>query len=262
MKKTNNKLRVGAWNRWPFLILSLLIATATFSQNNQLMEAANAAYTNKNYETAIQHYEQLLSEGYHSEVIHYNLGNAYYRTQKLGRAILHYEKALQFAPTDEDILHNLKVANAQQVDEIEDIPAFFLGQWWKGLRSRLSTGAWTGIALFLLWGSAAGFILWLMAKQRDQRKRGFLVGVILLVLCTLPFLLAIDRNRYDRHSGEAILTAEETQLHFAPDTDSEVVHIIHEGLKVDLQDKISNWYKVRLPNGEVGWLPEEVVEEI
>lgn len=249
-------------SKFTLLILFLLMTATAFAQPIEQMEAANAAYANKNFQKAIQHYEQLLADGYSSSVLYYNLGNAYYRTQQLGKAVLYYEKARQIAPSDEDIQYNLEVAYAAQEDEMEDLPAFSLSKWWKGLRAQLSGNGWTILGLLSLWGSAAGFILWLMGSRRVHRKRGFLAGVILLVFCALPFSLAISRYYYDQHSNEAILMAREAQLHFAPDTDSQVVLTIHEGLKVDLQDRISDWYKVRLPNGEVGWLPVGVVEEI
>ncbi|WP_170110656.1 tetratricopeptide repeat protein [Flavilitoribacter nigricans] len=244
------------------IFLFLFTGMTARAQPDQLMEEGNAAYANKNYERAIEAYEKILADGFISDALHYNLANAYFRTQQLGKAILHYEKAQQLAPGDQDIKHNLEVAYGQQVDEMEPLPAFFLSQWWRGLRSRLSTNGWTIFGLFLLWVSAAGFLLWLMGKERKRRKQGFLVGIIALALCVLPFALAISRKSYDLHSKEAILLAPEAQLHFAPDTDSQVVLTIHEGLKLDLQDRISDWYKVRLPNGEIGWLPVEVVSEI
>lgn len=244
------------------VLLLLLGSSLLMGQPEQLMEEANAAYANKDYRRAITAYEQVLADGYASAALHYNLGNAYFRSDQLGKAILQYEKARQLAPSDADIRHNLAVANARQADEMDPLPAFFLSQWWRGLRAQLSTNGWTAFGLLLLWTAAAGFLLWMFGSERRRRKQGFLAGVILLVLSALPFSLAISRHYYDQHSREAILTAREAALHFAPDDDSQVVLTIHEGLKVDLQDRISDWYKVRLPNGEVGWLPVGVVEEI
>lgn len=258
----DRKYRLGNYLILLTLLGALLLPLPVQAQPTQLMEEANAAYANKNYQRAIDTYEQLLTEGFTSEVLHYNLGNAYFRTQQLGPAILHYEKARQLAPGDDDIQHNLDVAYALQADEMEPLPAFFLSKWWRGLRDQLTANGWSVLGMLLLWISAGGFLVWLLAGERRQRKRGFLIGVIALLLCTLPFALAISRKNYDQHSREAVLLSPEAQLHFAPDTDSEVVLTIHEGLKLDLEDRISDWYKVRLPNGEIGWLPVEVVGEI
>lgn len=256
------RLPSGSYWKLPLLLLFLLTQASVWAQPAQLMEEANAAYANKDYQRAIDAYEQVLAEGLTSTALHYNLGNAYFRTQQLGKAVLHYEKALQLAPSDDDIQHNLEVAYALQADEMEPLPSFFLSRWWRGLRGQLSANSWTVFGLLLLWISAGGFLLWLLGKERTQRKRGFLVAIISLVLCALPFSLALSRKHFDEHSKEAVLLAREAQLHFAPDADSQVVLTIHEGLKLDLQDRISGWYKVRLPNGEIGWLPVEVVAEI
>ena len=52
------------------------------------------------------------------------------------------------------------------------------------------------------------------------------------------------------------------QVYIAPDYDSQEIITIHEGLKVRLLDQLSGWHKVRLPNGEVGWLPVDALEKI
>ncbi|NUM63623.1 MAG: hypothetical protein HUU44_16050, partial [Ignavibacteriaceae bacterium] len=38
--------------------------------------------------------------------------------------------------------------------------------------------------------------------------------------------------------------------------------VIHEGLKVNLEDKIDNWVKIKLADGKVGWVENEAVEKI
>lgn len=261
---TYNSTVIGQYGRillW-IMLLFLLALPSAIAQPEETMEKANGLYADKKYPEAIQVYEQLVNAGYTSEALHYNLGNAYYRNQELGKAILHYEKARLIDPADEDILFNLEVARATQMDQMDDLPAFFLTQWWKNIRSQLSTTAWTILALVVLWASAGGFLLRLLGKERQQRKRGFWWGLSLLIFSLLPFSLAISGNAYDEHSREAVLLTREADLHYAPDMDSEIVLTIHEGLKVDLQDRISDWYKVRLPNGEIGWLPVGVVEEI
>lgn len=245
------------------IIISFFLGIAgAAGQSARLMEQANQAYGEKSYNQAIQLYEQLLEQGYTSAALHYNLANAYYRKRELAKAILHYERARQSAPGDEDIKHNLAVARAQQTDAIEPLPEFFLSAWWKSIRARLTTSGWSILGLLLLWWSAAGFILWLWGSTRTWRKRGFVAGFVLLGLSVLPFVLAISRAQYDNHSGEAILMAQETALRAAPDEDSRAITTIHEGLKLELIDQIGEWYKVRLPDGEVGWMPQQAVAVI
>ena len=38
--------------------------------------------------------------------------------------------------------------------------------------------------------------------------------------------------------------------------------VIHEGLKVSVEEDFGDWYKIKLSDGKVGWLPKETLEVI
>jgi len=48
----------------------------------------------------------------------------------------------------------------------------------------------------------------------------------------------------------------------SPDEKSNDAFVIHEGLKVKLEDKVDNWVKIRLHDGKVGWIVESNVGKI
>lgn len=228
----------------------------------QLLNAANNHYKAQNYEQAIEHYENLLQQGYRSEALYYNLGNAYYRQERLGKAILNYERALLLSPNDDEILHNLQLARQQQADDISVIPELFLSRWWRSWMLALGTNTWGIVALLLLWLGIGGLAIWLIGKNRQQKKRGFLIGVVLLLFSILPFSLAFSGKAYKQHSGVAILTQESMPLYSAPDTLSKELRLLHEGVRLSLIDSLSGWYKVQLTNGEAGWMPKSCAEEL
>jgi SH3-like domain-containing protein len=43
----------------------------------------------------------------------------------------------------------------------------------------------------------------------------------------------------------------------SPDDSSKDEFIIHEGLKVRLEDKVDDWIKIRLADGKIGWVNEK-----
>jgi tetratricopeptide (TPR) repeat protein len=248
-----------------YLLILVLICSAVWANAETMdaqLQAANEAYKNDEFSVAIEQYEAILDAGYESEVVFYNLGNSYYREGKIGPAILNYEKALKLAPQDEDVRHNLKVANRSLLDNLDSLPQFFLSRWWNTLRLGMSATAWSILGLVFLWLGIGGLVLWIWGNSRARKKQGFVLGIVALLLCILPFSLANSRVAYERHSGGGILMVEETALRSAPDAKSTDILVIHEGLKVELLDEIGEWYKVRLSNGEQGWLPKEVVAEI
>lgn len=244
-----------------FLVL-LCSFSSRAAEERKIVEQANEAYAAKKYDKAIQRYQQLLEQSGPSEVVFYNLGNSYYRKGELGKAVLFYEKALLLDPDDEDILHNLKVAKASSKDELEELPEFFLSRWWNNLRLLMSTTAWSILGLILLWLGIGGIILWLMGNSRQQKKQGFIAGISFLVLSVLPFSLVLSGANLERDSGYAVIMSVEIKLRSAPDSESKEILRLHEGTKVAVLDQIGDWHKVKLSNGEQGWLPNTSIEKI
>ncbi len=247
------------------LILCLLMlgVTAWCGESPESRFAdGNAAYQAGKHTEAIQLYEQLLTEGWQSEELHYNLANAYQQNQQLGKAILHYEKTLLLDPDHTDARYNLQLVKTQLPDQFEAVPVLFLKRWWASARDLLGSGAWGVVTLLLLWGGIIGVIVWLMAKQRRTKKRGFVLGTIALMLMLLPFMLGRSRLAFERDSGKAVIQAEAQGLHPAPDQLSQALRELHAGTVVDILDEFEDWYKVRLVNGEEGWLPKKELEKI
>ncbi len=248
-----------------FLIVQIAFLMAVyplFSQSSGVLQSANEAYQQSDYQKAIAQYEQLLSEGYQSEAIHYNLANSYYQARQLGKAILHYERALLFNPANEDIRFNLAVAKQNVKGEIDPVPPFFLKSWWLACRNLVGSTTWALLALLLLWAGMAGLSLWQLGRSRKDKKRGFLTGAVLLGLSILPLALGWSAYRHQADTGEGVLTVAKTGLRSGADEASQEIRQIHEGTHLELLDQISVWYKVRLENGETGWLRGDSFEEI
>ncbi len=234
---------------------SFLMAQPTF-------EAANQAYKKGNYNFAIEQYEGILEGGQHSAELYYNLGNAYFKTGNLGKAILNYERTRLLAPRDVEARDNLAIAQARTIDIIQPLPDFFLTRWWRALQQSLSAGAWSCLSVLMLWLAVAGLSVWLLLTDREQKKRGFLGGMVCLLLFGITFALAAQRKATQQNSNQAIILAKEIALKDAATADSPDILMLHEGTKISLLDQIGDWHKVRLPNGEQGWLAEKSFEEI
>lgn len=48
----------------------------------------------------------------------------------------------------------------------------------------------------------------------------------------------------------------------SPDEKGIDLFIIHEGTKVEVLEELNNWYKIRLLNGNIGWLLSSETEVI
>jgi len=236
--------------------------TMTGTEGIQQFENANKAYNDKKFDEAIAAYETIIEQGFQSEELYYNLANCYFKKKQTAKAILNYERALIIDPNDEDILHNLNVTRSFLKDDISVIPPFFLARWWGGLRRQLSSTSWGIVGILVLWLGIGGLILWLIGKTRALKKKGFLAGIALVLLSIVPFFLAMNQAKLEKNSSRAIIMKSEIPLRSAPDELSTELILLHEGTKVEILDLIGSWNKVRLENGEQGWLPLDVIEQI
>ena len=130
---------------------------------DELWDMANTAYINGNFHSAAEVYEEILSRGVSSVKLYYNLANAYFKEDRIGKAILYYKRALRLAPGNDDIRHNLSVAEARTKDNIEDIPEFFFVTWMREARHTMSCTAWSILSLVLLACALALFLVYLLA---------------------------------------------------------------------------------------------------
>ncbi len=77
------------------IFFTLIIACASANaEGNIMFEKANALYHSKNYDSSAKLYMQLVQNGYSSDDLYYNMGNAFYQVGKTGWAIWSYRKSM------------------------------------------------------------------------------------------------------------------------------------------------------------------------
>ena len=244
------------------LFLSMFTIRSFASNIDEQMKQAGEYYRKGEIENAIKIYEQLLSEGYEGTSLYYNLANSYYRIGKLGEAILNYERALKLSPQDDDAKHNLAFANLSTVDRIQPLPAFFLFEWWESILASLTVNGWTYLAYSFFILLIISIVVYFFAKTVFQQKLILFSGLgILTIFLVIVALLIVKINR-EENVISGIVIEQSVTVKTSPDEKSTDAFVIHEGLKVNLEDKLDNWIKIRLADGKVGWIENNSVEKI
>ena len=248
-----------------FLLLSfafLFSLETSASPVNSRMDEANKFYREGNYENAIEIYQSLINEGYLGVSLFYNTGNSFYRIGNIGKAILFYEKALKIDPSDEDVIHNLNFAHLSTVDRIQPLPRFFLFDWWEKLLGSFSSNGWA-YTVFIFYLLMIIFIgAYFFARSVKQQKIFFFSGIGMLFILGLTISMLIVKVNREATLKSGVIIEQVVTVKSSPDPKSTDSFIVHEGLKVNLEDNLDNWVKIRLADGKVGWIENNYVERI
>ncbi|MDQ1267219.1 MAG: hypothetical protein QG635_2373 [Bacteroidota bacterium] len=248
-----------------FTTLIILSAGAEAQLSGALkadFDKANQLYQKGDYEKASALYSQIIGRGYESPEIYFNLGNAYFKLNKIAPSILNFERAKRMAPDDEDIDWNLKVARMKTVDKIEPIPKFFIYAWVDSISDSMSSENWTAASVVITWlffiFLSGFFFIW-----NSIGKRIFfgLAGISLLIgiLC---FVFAGQQYAVENSKDSAIIGQPNVYVKSSPDEKGMDLFILHEGTMVKVIDHVGEWQKIRLADGNVGWLPVKSIEII
>jgi len=248
-----------------YFIILYSVSTTIFAQDfdpQDLLKKANKAYNKQNFEEALNYYSQILHHGLVSSELYYNIGNSYYRMGKIGYAILNYEKALKLSPGDDDIKHNLSVANSHTVDKIEELPKLFLIEWWDSLVMLFSVNTWAFIFIlfFVIFLTLIGFYYYY--RYSKYQKPLFFLATFNLIILFFVLTLFIVRFNDERSNEYGILLETSANVKVSPDFEANDAFIIHEGIKFKIEDKVENWTKIKLRDGKIGWLNNNYFKSI
>jgi tetratricopeptide (TPR) repeat protein len=221
----------------------------------ELFEKGNQYYRNNEFEEAIEIYEDLITDGYEGVELYYNLGNSYYKLNKFGLAILNYERALKLSPGDEDIQHNLALTNTKTIDNIETLPGFFLFDWWNSLLKLFSISGWTNTTyiVYLVLLVLIGF--YFFVRNPVQKKLLLIAGLVTAFLFSISSIFLIVNLNEELNIKNGVVVEAAVNVKLSPDGDD--AFIIHEGIKVNIEDKVDDWVKIRLQDGKIGWMLQD-----
>ncbi len=244
-------------------VLLVLFACGAFGQSpEQLCEQANSLYQQGKVAEARDLYESIVQNGYVSGDIYYNLANAHYKTGNTARAILAYERARRLMPSDEDLRHNLQLATLMITDRIEPAPRLFVWDYWDGLKNMVSTRTATWLAYFVFVVLVLTVSVVVVARTYRLRKAGFLASVVTGLTLAVLLVVLLAKIADDRRTDEAIVLASITTIKNSPDSKSSDAFVLHAGVKIQIIDSVSDWVKIRLADGKVGWMEKTAAERI
>lgn len=243
---------------------------------HDLWSMGNEAYAAEDYDKAIEMYNAIVDMGYESDMLYYNLGNAYYKRGKsntnaqgkgfnsgeLGRAILYYERALMLNPDMKDARYNLDIAYAL-TDAPEAVPVGFMTDLWRSMSGAASSNTWTIVSLVMFGVTLALVLVFLLVNSILWRKVSFFVAIATLLLFIFSTAFATTQRTVEQQENRAIIVCNDTAaIHSEPSNKSTVLRTHSQGVAVEVLRNEKEWSEVKFADGEKGWIRTDYIEVI
>lgn len=247
-----------------FLSLSAQTDSTQVTVSTHVTKAeADSAYINNDFTNAAELYESILKNKGESADIYYNLGNSYYKMNNIAKAVLNYERALLLNPGNNDIRFNLELARSKTVDKVTLPSEMFFITWIQSLINSMSEKGWvqTGIVTFIL--TIFMLALFIFGKRVVWKKIGFISAICFFAICIFSNIFASKQKAELLNRDSAIIIAPSVTVKSTPNQSGTDLFILHEGRKVMIKDNtMKEWKEIRLEDGNVGWVPTNVIEII
>ena len=220
-----------------------------------LFREGNEAYRKQAYQKAYEDYERA-SRKLPAAEIYYNMGNAVFKMNQLGRAIVNYSRARNLEPRNPDILENLRYAKSLIEYRVEDKRNWYLRtvsellQYFR-LRELL-------FACFLIYFTLS--LAWVLGLVMKKSLMPQSVHTALLAVLIVFSILSCAKFYQAKIQKPAVVIQGKVDVRYGPSKSDKLAFSLVEGIQVDVEEKLDDWYRISLANKESGWVPKEGIE--
>jgi tetratricopeptide (TPR) repeat protein len=239
------------------VVLFLMPLAVAASEVESLYLEGARLYNQGNYEKAAGIFESIARRHVVNGDLYYNLGNAFYKKGDLGRSMLWYERALKIMPGDPDLIFNHHLVNGMLVDraEIGSNPVLDVFLFWKH-RMSARTVTFTAMALFWLFTAVSLIrtfrpVHWLRYPER------ILLGFSLLFIVSACY----DYCK-EKWVKEAVVISDNMSVRSGFSEDATELFRLHTGTKVQVDEALRDYVKIRFSDSKIGWVEKKNIEII
>lgn len=272
MKKQNYLLKILKTEIMRIKFLILLFFGLNLIYSNELIEKtsltesfekANLLYNNAQYVESLENYNEIIESGYQSAELFYNMGNCYYKINDVASAILFYERSILMNPTDVDVRNNLQMVRNSLIDDIDKVPESFFNSKLNSISALYSYNTWGIFCIVLSFVFLVLFIIYYFSKSPIMKRSTFLGLIFLFLIISIVLRLgfnSLEKNYIEKY---AIIFAQKIEIKEQPNLRSDNILQLYKGSKVKVIDEFNEeWFKIKLENGQEGWIRNNEIKII
>ena len=245
------------------IIINLSVANAQSPENSDLFSIGNSLYEQGEFDKSADAYEQLVDDGFHDSIVHYNLGNAYYKQDKLGAAILNYLKSEELEPGDPDTKTNLSIARSHVSDASGDLGMSSLAYEIPVL-NRLTTTE-LALSILILWYLIfCSLLIWIFYRRKFVGLASIYLTVFAVISLIIFGAIFVARIMDDNLESRAVILSDSVEVRSGPGKNYIIEFEITDGTETKVLYETAEWARIELfgKKGFQGWVPNTTFGKI
>lgn len=236
--------------------------SGTMQNPDSLFRSGSMLYNMGDYSGALEMWQDIVDSGVYSPALYYNMGNSAFKSGQIAYSILWYEKALLMKPFHEDIRYNLEIARSYVTDRFDVVPELFVVRWFRMVSLIFDSNGWVILSITLFTLCLSLLLWWLFSRDRSVKRKTLAIAILSLTFSLLSLGLYYGNRAVTvKKRAAVILSSAETGMS-SPRTGGKELFVIHEGTKVRIEEEAGEWLRIRLPDGNVGWIISNGVAKI
>lgn len=235
---------------------------ASQSELYPLWKKADSTYAVGHYAEAQILYDSIIEQGYASAALYYNLGNTFFKQNQLGRAILNYKRALRLQPRNADYLHNLRFAQGKAIDVIDSPVESPFERLQHVFFSSLRMTTWSSFSLSFSMLTLLFFSFYYLSYTPSLKRIFFAFFLLFMGATALTYSGACYQRDKGKDRRRAYVVVPNVMVKNAPASGGGDAFMLHDGSPLTLVKRMNNWYRIRLSDGKVGWIPYGAIEKL
>jgi hypothetical protein len=128
-------------------------------------------------------------------------------------------------------------------------------RWYDFIALILSSNRWAVISIITFILFLVLLSVYIYSSKYDLKVIAFWCALFLFVISASSLTLTIRNKSLVFDSHKAIIFAPSVNGKSSPDKSGTDLFVLHEGSKVSIEDEVSEWYEIRLSDGNKGWVP-------
>jgi len=217
---------------------------------------ATRSYAAHQYRNAAEHYEAIVTKHRASDVVYYNLGNAYYKNGEQGKAVLNYKRALKLNASNKEARENIAFIHSKTPGAPVVLKEIFFMRWYHAVLHKIPANAWAIAALL-------GFLLVLFVVYRiitGTIRFGYRWLSLSTVIWVLIISFAFTGYRQGKDNAEGVVLSSQAFLYESGDMGKPKMSVPEGTVLKVLGNPQEGKVLVRLANGMEGWIDQTDVE--